>query len=269
METDIKMIFADIVPTASSTTLRRTTGLDKLPAEIRYMVYRFLFPDLHRLTDFRIERDFGIPPSGIGERQPWKGKVRNTGRNGKRPDTRAQLGSAAALMSTCRTLRQEIAPIVYTNVCLAWNNNAQLQNHTAELSKFVKSLIPELWIEIPNKWNGLVSQQSMCDILKDFTGLQALHISACNRTADEATTGTKWKSYDLQAMRAIRKARPELVCSCYCDVPYRPELSSVVHLAVEPIKHGGSTNLDIDDEYEEWLDVVRKRRGEKGDGFQN
>ena len=70
-------------------------------------------------------------------------------------------------------------------------------------------------------------------------------------------------------MRALRKARPELVCSCYSDIPSRPKLSSVVDLTVEWIKYSGSINFEIDGEYAKWLDIVRKRRAEKGGGFQN
>ena len=239
----------------------RSVALEILPLEIRYIIYRWLFPDLDHTIDLRIESEWGIPAwsvPGTPRRIVWRSFYRHS-RHGAAYNVRAlrQLAAAAALMATSHSIRQEVAPMIYSDISFSWLINRSFSNHVSLFGPWNKSLIADLWIDIPNKWNYSLPQICLCDTLKDFTGLQNLHIKGCDKSANQETTGTPWKSYHLQALRAIMKACPQLIYSYYGAENSQlltVNLSSRAHDQTEMIQ------FEVDIEYGKWMDVFRKRR---------
>ena len=233
-------------------------AFDALPVEIRHMIYRWSLPRLFHMSDHQIDDHWITGPKTKHQwRRVWTSGIRLTSRNNDMPALDKQLSTAAALMSVSPFVRQEVAQIVYPNVCFRWRSNQRFQDHILHLSPLVKVLLTEACIEVPNRWDGS-PQQELLDTLKELKGLQTLHVASCDMTADEEMTGTLWKSYHLQALRAIKKACPQLTNS-YHSTMDRPQYKTVISSGSG---HAQSSviQFDIDIEYEKWLRVFRDRR---------
>ena len=237
-------------PTAKS--LLRNTNLSMLPTEIRYMVYVWLFPDLHRKVTIELVYFGRWKPQG------WLGTFRFYE---DVPYLKSQLDSAVVLMKTCHSLRQEVASVVYRNAVFEVYESRYFPEFATTLSPWVKSLIRELRIGMPNKWldpKSGTTQERLCMDLSYFTGVEQLCIMYCKIPATEEGTGSGWASYHLQALRAFKRACPQLTESHYHL--WSSACYATIKLTTTAIERSDFPRLEIDGEYQKWLDRTRKPR---------
>ena len=235
------------------------SDLELLPVETRYIVYHYLFGDLETTFHIRIvhlkaytyeqhdllyaqlkrrelEQRYGVPQCAS--------------------HMRPQLKAAKALLLVNNLTRNEVARLVYPNLLLETYNDHVLLKLLEGFTPLAKQLIRSLSFKLPGRL--LPERARLCCGLVMMTGLQDLRLSYCDRPADPAIKGTAWAPGTLQCLKFIRKALPHLNHLHY--IP--PDRGSYVevHLTSIPPADASATILDIDTEYQKWLDANKQRR---------
>ena len=248
-----------------------STTFTSLPAEVRSLIYQITFP---RLRSFHT---IDIDPS------PLYYEVFNESGSDRSIDlvfhflgfdiirrVPQQIQDARSLMLVCRTTRQEVAPLVYRNILFsAWSIEI-LVEVMGKLTPYVKSMIRFAMTEGPVKARHEATL-SFCRTLEELTGLEALKFYWCDRSANPALNGSRWKSHILKALKAFRQAFPQLKYSYYSE-----DGIGTKHALVEFTSKEGATSLtynpspgpepkkrmvfDLDEELEKLRVANEKRR---------
>lgn len=245
-------------PRSAGTTSFTPCAFELSPAEIRNIIYQCLFGDLQTTFHIRllnpIAHVYKDSPQFYAKLKRDELEQRYGG-----PDlvsrVQPQVEPAAALLSVSHMIRNEVAPLVYPNLHLGAFENHVLLKLQKNFTPLAKQLIHRLAVMLPGRF--VQERGQLCSGLEMMTGLRGVRFTYADRLADPAIKGTAWKPGTLQRLKVMRKALSHLNQIHYAP----PDLGSYVevHFASIPPTDASETILDIDTEYQRWLDANKQR----------
>ena len=244
------------------------SGLERLHPDIRYEIYHYLFHDLHSpfevdvsVTDISGKRydDFG-PGTSSRIRHSTHLERKGLCHGGIAKGTQTQLDNAMSLTATCRTTRDEVMPIVYSKVVLAWTSRMSFLTFTSRLTPFTAQQLRHVTLPDDDMPPSTAYKNSICTALAGLTGLQDVSVRF-RRFADPRTKGTEWRPYHLRWLKQLCANLPQL--RHIHDFVRRDEYTSYYGFRlstdnVTRLDEFGS--IDVDAEYQLWLDANKQQR---------
>jgi hypothetical protein len=205
--------------TPSDTINANSKGLLDLPPEVRQLIYELVMP---HVIDVRIMQ--GPGPFSSSRTKP-NGKIVMDTTTGMATCAECQdiAHTAAALMLTCKTLRDEFGPRFYSMTDFTFSDL-----HT--MVKFIKHLPPQFpplikWVSIWHESNPKQQKTEIAQLRFVFgalTGLEWAWWRGVDRMVDPAVDGTEWREFELRKLQAVLNASGILtrtyldVTSCVC-----------------------------------------------------
>ena len=252
---------------ASNLTQRRSVGdtsmvpsdLELLPAETRYIVYHYIFGDLEttfRIRTVHLKACVNEPKDLLYAHLKLRELEQRYELLQCASHMRFKLKAVKALLLVNNLIRNEVARLVYPNLLLETDNNHRLLKLLQRFTPLAKQLIRSLSFKLPGRL--LQERAQLCSGLVTMKGLEDLRLSYCDRPADPAIKGTAWAPGTLQCLKSIRTALPHLNQIHY--IPPNHGSYVEVHLTSTPPADASATILDIDTEYQKWLDANKQRR---------
>ena len=232
---------------------------DSLAAEVRLMVYRYLFTDLLTPEDRQMESRYdndksSIPLVMLIKRYTLYKRFWSSG-NWMYADENFQLQfeTARAMLHLNKQTRNEVATCLFECVTFYTQTYGVVRRFEKLLTPTAKSLIRHVKIRITYR------TKKLCEALQQFDGLQDLILTECRRTSNEEASGSAWVPQHLHALRAIRKALPALTDAYHTE----PDRYSNTEVKLTCLRRIGSqfTNFDIEEEYQKWMAAKRGKRG--------
>jgi hypothetical protein len=176
---------------------------------------------------------------------------------------RPQVKAAFSLLAVNRSFRIEVAPLVFPNLMFKSNLGPEpLLGICERFTQPMKRMLLRVSFPMGELTNRRTSDMRarLRAAFEGMTDLQHMFLSDCTRNKNAATTGTVWGSRDLHCLRLIRQILPQLIHSRYYT-----ESRNVIcaHLSTTTIPEPREIALDVDAEYQSWLEAFRQRRTAK------
>lgn len=171
-----------------------------LPAEVRSLIYKWLFPRLHCHNFIYLD-----PPKEDEEDQRSVG-LKPYYPAFQTPKPPQQMVDARNLMLVNRNIRGEVVPVIFSKVTFSCWSVPQSIALFGDFTPAVKSTLR--YAQMPISVYNLQEKRQLSRALKELTALEVLTFCLCDRSADEASQGTTWNIDNFHALQVIQKVLP-------------------------------------------------------------